>query len=253
MSDLEPKPEAGSLDLKSLTSARVGLGRTGSSQTTQDVLEFSLAHAEARDAVHASLSLPTLLQALTKRALNPIAVRSAAPDRATYLRRPDLGRTLSEASRSLLKPQPRTGNTLCVVIADGLSAIAVDRNALPLLDALLPLLTRHFELAPVVVAEQARVALGDEIGHLLAADLTVVLIGERPGLSAADSLGAYITWTPRPDRTDAERNCISNIREQGLNFQTAAAKIAYLCREVSRLGVSGTAVKEEAETKGIGP
>ena len=244
------------VDLGALTAARVGLGRTGSSQTTRDVLEFSLAHAEARDAVHASLSLPTLLAALKERGLRPVAVKSAAADRATYLRRPDLGRRLSEASAAQLaaldsaeaSERPR----LCVILADGLSALAVDRHAVPLLDALLPLLTPCFALTPVVVAEQARVALGDEIGTALGAEATVLLIGERPGLSSPDSLGAYITWAPRAGRTDAERNCISNIRAQGLDYATAAAKIVYLCAEAKRLRVSGTAIKEETPAYRIG-
>jgi ethanolamine ammonia-lyase small subunit len=141
------------------------------------------------------------------------------------------------------KRRPR----LAVIVADGLSALAVDRNAVPLLDALLPLLTTQFDLASVVVAEQARVALGDEIGALLQADATIMLIGERPGLSSPDSLGAYLTWAPRIGRTDAERNCISNIRSDGLDYDTAARRIAYLCGEAMRLQLSGTAIKEETQ------
>ncbi|WP_128912311.1 ethanolamine ammonia-lyase subunit EutC [Granulicella sibirica] len=233
--------------LRDLTPARISLGRTGSSLTTAELLDFSLSHAQARDAVHATLSLPTLLEELTRRGLKPIAVRSAAPDRPTYLRRPDLGRKLSETSTTRLgEVSPTVTPSLAFILADGLSALAVDRHAIPLIDALLPHLNEHFAFTPVVIAEQARVALGDEIAPLLHAQLTIMLIGERPGLSSPDSLGAYITWHPRPGRTDAERNCISNIRTQGLDYATAAAKIAYLCLTAQRLGFTGTQLKEAA-------
>ena len=236
--------------LRDYTSARVALIRTGASLSTRDTLDFALAHAQARDAVHATLSLPTLLEALHARSLNPLTVKSAALDRTTYLRRPDLGRTLSHQSTTLFTTNhhPVTTknipeNTLAIILADGLSALAIDRHAIPLLDALLPLLTQ-FTLTPVVIAEQARVALGDPIGHLLHANLTILLIGERPGLSSPDSLGAYLTWSPRPGRTDAQRNCISNIRTHGLDYATAASRIAFLATEAHRLQLSGTAIKE---------
>jgi ethanolamine ammonia-lyase small subunit len=249
-----------------LTPARVSLGRTGVSITTRHALEFSLAHAQARDAVHSALAVPSLLAALRERNLPAIHVRSAARDRTEYLRRPDLGRTLAPASATLLAGQPATRNlpgvpsklrlggipeppTLAIILADGLSALATERHALPVLDALLKLLKigepdATWQLTSIVVAEQARVALGDEIGLALHAGVTVILIGERPGLSSPDSLGAYITWAPRAGRTDAERNCVSNIRAEGLDYAAAAAKIAWYVSEGRRLGLTGVALRE---------
>ena len=248
------------------TAARISLATTGVSITTRHALEFSLAHAQARDAVHTTLAVTSLMAALRERELRAVAVRSAAPNRAEYLRRPDLGRALSDAATELLQPatnrqQPATDNLqpatsfLTMILADGLSALAVERHALPLLDALLPMFriadysgapdpSVPWQLTPIVVAEQARVALGDEIGAALHADATIVLIGERPGLSSPDSLGAYITWAPRAGRTDAERNCVSNIRTEGLDYATAAAKIAWYITEGRRLGLTGVALRE---------
>ncbi|MGA1982523.1 MAG: ethanolamine ammonia-lyase subunit EutC [Acidobacteriaceae bacterium] len=244
------------VNLRDHTPARVALASTGVSITTRHALEFSLAHAQARDAVHAALAVPSLLAALRDRNLSGIHVRSAVPDRAEYLRRPDLGRTLAPASAALLQPatsnlQPAT--LLTLILADGLSALATERHALSVLDALLPLLDPTWQLTPIVIAEQARVALADEIGQGLHADATVILIGERPGLSSPDSLGAYITWSPRPGRTDAERNCVSNIRpplagesysQAGLDYSTAAARIARTLTEGRRLGLTGVALRE---------
>src|SRR6266702_1478945 len=240
-------PSNSPIELRSLTPARVALDRTGCSLTTRHALEFSVAHAQARDAVHSTLAVPSLMAALRDRGLTVIAVKSAAADRTEYLRRPDLGRTLAPSSAMLL--QPVTGNQqpatrFSLIVADGLSALAAERHALPVLDALLPLLNDTWALAPVVIAEQARVALGDEIGEALRADVTVMLIGERPGLSSPDSLGAYITWGPRPGRTDAERNCVSNIRPEGLDSTAAARKIACYIREGRRLGVTGVSIRE---------
>ena len=236
-------------DLRALTRARVALDRTGSSLTTRHALEFSLAHAQARDAVHSALAVPSLLAALRERSLPAIAVRSAAPSRAEYLRRPDLGRSLAPASAALLANQSAIGNrqsttsSIVLILADGLSALATERHALFVLDALLPLLDQTWRIAPIVIAEQARVALADEIGQTLHADATAILIGERPGLSSPDSLGAYITWAPRPGRTDAERNCISNIRSEGLDYAAAAARIAWTLTEGRRLGLTGVALR----------
>jgi ethanolamine ammonia-lyase small subunit len=242
-----PTPEI-TANLRDHTPARLGLTLTGSSLSTKDTLDFALAHAQARDAVHASLSLPSLLSELRTRNLEAITLKSAAPDRSTYLRRPDLGRTLSEASAAHLAshaalPHP-DHNILTIILADGLSALALDRHAIPLVDALLPLLAPGWHLTPIVIAEQARVALADPIGQALHADLTLLLIGERPGLSSADSLGAYLTWAPRPGRTDAERNCVSNIRPAGLDFAAAAIRIAALANEAHRLQLTGTALKD---------
>ena len=248
MTDLTANPEP--FSLRRLTSARVSLARAGNSLATRELLDFSLAHAQARDAVYATLDAGCLLQELTERDLNPVHVHSAAPDRTTYIRRPDLGRTLAAASTEQLQrlagPLVSTP-TLTLILADGLSALATNRHALPLLDALLPRLRPSFALSPAVLAEQARVALADEIGALLRSDLTLILIGERPGLSSPDSLGAYLTWAPRPGRTDAERNCISNIRTEGLSYRTAATTIAALCLEASRRRLSGIALKEPSQ------
>ena len=258
-----------------LTPARVSLATTGVSITTRHALEFSLAHAQARDAVHSALALPSLLAALQARNLAALHVRSAARDRTEYLRRPDLGRKLAPASATLLatdlggpsmwshrmgglsfaeandrsSPAQPAIAALTIILADGLSALATERHALPVLDALLKLLKigepdATWQLTPIVVAEQARVALGDEIGLALGAGVTVILIGERPGLSSPDSLGAYITWAPRAGRTDAKRNCVSNIRAEGLDYAAAAAKIAWYVSEGRRLGLTGVALRE---------
>jgi ethanolamine ammonia-lyase small subunit len=236
------------LNLRWVTPARVALDRVGSSISTRDALEFSLAHAQARDAVHSTLGVASLMASLRERNLSVAPVRSAVSTRTEYLLRPDLGRTLSDASRGLLAHADHlhaatSATRLCVVLADGLSALATERHALSLLDALLPLLDESWALTPVVVAEQARVALGDEIGPALHADVIVMLIGERPGLSAPDSLGAYITWSPRQGRTDAERNCVSNIRTEGLDCDSAAGRIAWYLNEGRRLGLTGVALR----------
>jgi ethanolamine ammonia-lyase small subunit len=236
-------------DLRAFTPARISLARTGNSITTRDTLDFALDHAQARDAVHATLSLPTLLRELQSRGLNAVAVKSAAPDRKSYLKRPDLGRRLSEASAAALHSNAIASGLprLTIILADGLSALATDRHALAVVDALLPLVRDAWEITELVVAEQARVALGDEIGVALGAQLTLMLIGERPGLSAADSLGAYITWEPKQGRTNAERNCISNIRGEGLSPAAAAERIAFFLREAKRLQTTGTALKDPDE------
>jgi ethanolamine ammonia-lyase small subunit len=233
-------------DLRAFTPARVSLARTGNSITTRNTLAFARDHAQARDAVHAHLSLPTLLNELRARGLEAVAVKSAASDRSIYLRRPDLGRILSEAAKTALQREDngRTKAQFTIILADGLSALAVDRNALAVIDSLLPLMQPEWDATRVVIAEQARVALGDEIGAALGSQLTVMLIGERPGLSAADSLGAYITWEPRTGRTNAERNCISNIRAEGLSPRAAAQRIAYFATEAKRMGLIGTALKD---------
>lgn len=195
--------------LRTLTPARIGLRRAGRAPTTRAVLELQLAHARARDAVHAPLDATALRAALAP--LETIEVASAAADRAVYLRRPDLGRRLSEESRTAL---PRLGCDVAFVIADGLSAEAAARHAAPVLAAAAGRLA-GLSIGPVVIAHQARVAIGDDIGELVGARLVVVLIGERPGLSVADSLGAYVTYAPRVGRRDSERNCLSNIHGNG--------------------------------------
>jgi ethanolamine ammonia-lyase small subunit len=225
------------IDLRSFTTARVGLGRTGNSLPTVPLLRFQLDHARARDAVYAELE-PRELPG------PHVLVRSAASDRRTYLRRPDLGRVLSDNSRAQL---PRGDYDAAIVMADGLSALAVHRHAAPLLDALMPLLAKEdLRMAPLTVVLQGRVAIGDEIGKILGARLVVMLIGERPGLTAPDSLGIYVTYDPRPGRTEAERNCISNVRPEGLPYALSARKLHFLMREARVRKLTGVSLKEDA-------
>ena len=228
-------------DLRRFTPARVALGRVGNGLPTAAHLEFQAAHAAARDAVHAELNMEQLAADLAAAGLSSTTVHSACPDRRTYLLRPDLGRRLAEGEAARL---PRTPG-IAFVVADGLSATAVQRHAAPLLAQVMPALGAT---GPVVIARQGRVALGDEIGAALGADAVAVLIGERPGLSTPDSLGLYLTWQPRPGRTDAERNCISNIRPEGLPIPEAAAKLLWLIAAMRRLGLTGVALKDEQPT-----
>lgn len=241
--------------LRSLTPARVGLRQSGISIATSELLDFQLAHARARDAVHTALQPAGLLAALrmllsTSQVVesNPILLHSAAKDRQTYLQRPDLGRELDGASQQRIQECPRRAFDLSIVIADGLSALAVERHAIPLLAELLPALARsspELRLAPVCIVEQGRVAIADQVASALSASLAIVLIGERPGLSSPDSLGAYITWQPRPGlTTDAERNCISNIRAEGLSYPQAAARLLHYIREARGKRLTGVALKD---------
>lgn len=237
--------------LRALTPARIALGRAGASLPTRAHLDFQLAHARARDAVHDHLDVPALRAALSEAGLESLAVRSAAPDRATYLQRPDLGRRLDDTGRERLAAASPRGVEAAFVVADGLSARAAQAHAVPVLAALVPRLRdTGWRIAPVVVAEGGRVALGDEIGAALDAALVVVLLGERPGLTAPDSLGAYLTWAPRLGRTDAERNCVSNIRPEGLVPALAADKLCYLMLEAARRRLSGVALKDDGRTLG---
>jgi len=244
-SDLAPALAA---HLRALTPARVGLARTGVSLETRDLLDFQRCHAEARDAVHSLMEAAALAATLAEIVHGDVLrLHSAAPDRAVYLQRPDLGRTLDEASRvqlaSISSASDSGAYRLSLIVADGLSALAIERHAAPLLKELLPRLD-GWQLAPLCVVEQARVAIGDEIGQALGAQVSIVLIGERPGLSSPDSLGAYITWAPRPGRTDAERNCISNIRAEGLTYPQAAAQLGYYLSEARCRQLTGVALKE---------
>jgi ethanolamine ammonia-lyase small subunit len=231
--------------LRQWTPARIGLGRAGASLLTNPMLEFELAHAQARDAVHAAFDADSLAHVLRDAGFGePIPVRSQARDRMEYLLRPDLGRSLDAGSRERL--ESASPCAVAVVIADGLSALAPARHALPVLlemrrQSQLP------ENVTIAVANQARVALGDEIGEVLRAAAVIVLIGERPGLSSPDSMGIYLTWAPRVGRTDAERNCISNVRPEGLSYAEAARRLAYLLGEAHRLGLSGVALKDDSE------
>jgi ethanolamine ammonia-lyase small subunit len=237
--------------LRRHTPARIGLARAGSGLATREHLSFQLAHARARDAVHDALDAVPLLDGLRGRGLAPLPLASAAGDRRAYLLRPDLGRRLDERSRDRLDACPR-GHDLVLVVADGLSARAVQRHALPLIDTVLPeLRRRHWRVGPAAVVEQGRVAIGDEIGAALDAALVAVLIGERPGLTSPDSLGVYLTWAPAVGRRDAERNCLSNIRPDGMDYAEAAARLVYLLGEARRRQVTGVALKDEADAPGL--
>ncbi len=231
--------------LAALTPARIGLGRAGTALPTREVLALGLAHARARDAVHLPLDVAAVSARIAALGLEAAQVESAAADRSTYLRRPDLGRRLSHAARAGLAPVPCD---LALVVADGLSSAAVHAQAAATIAALMPhAAAAGWSIGPVVVVTQARVALGDEIGEALRARAVAVLIGERPGLSTPDSLGIYLTHAPRVGRTDAERNCISNIQPRGLSPEQAAHRLAWLLREALRRGLSGVALKDESD------
>jgi len=256
--------------LRQFTAARIGLGRSGVSLPTQELLAFQLAHAQARDAVHTPLDFDQLSQQLEALAddyplLNqrpPLRLHSEAVDRPTYLQRPDLGRSLDQASRVLLKQeQTATGNSatdttesafdLAIVIADGLSATAIASNAAAFIGQLCQQIqaSQHdWSLAPITLVEQGRVAIGDDVGELLNARMVLMLIGERPGLSSPDSLGLYLTFAPQTGLTDARRNCISNVRPQGLNYGEAASKTLYLMKEAQRLQLSGVDLKDRSDS-----
>jgi ethanolamine ammonia-lyase small subunit len=234
--------------LRQFTAARIALGRTGVSMPTSPQLAFQLAHAQARDAVHLELDDAALATELTAALGLPcVRVHSAAPDRATYLRRPDLGRMLDPASRAALDRPEKYG--IGFVIADGLSALAIERHALPFLRSFL----RTAAIAPLVIVRQGRVAIGDEVAQLLGIELVVVMIGERPGLSSPDSMGLYLTWQPRVGMTDERRNCISNVRPAGLGYDDASRKLHYLVAEARRRSLSGVSLKDDsgADVPGI--
>ena len=232
--------------LRAFTDARIALGRVGNSQTTDAVLAFGLAHAQARDAVHQPLDSTAVAAALAQAGFASLVVHSAAADRAQYPCRPDLGRRLSDASRaSLAAARPAKPVDTVFVIADGLSALAAVNHGALLLHSVRERLPAEWAIGPVVIAEQSRVALGDEIGELLGARQVVMLIGERPGLSSPDSLGIYLTHAPRVGRTDAERNCISNVRPAGLGYDQAADKLVFLLKGAQALGRSGIDLKDD--------
>jgi ethanolamine ammonia-lyase small subunit len=239
--------------LRGFTPARIALGRAGTGLPTAALLDFAMAHAQARDAVHLALDAPTLGAGLAALGLPVVPVASRAPDRAVYLRRPDLGRRLDPAARERLTAA-RAVYDLALVVADGLSARAVHANAVAVLEAFLPYArAAGWSLAPLVVAHQARVALGDEVAVALGARAVCVLIGERPGLSSPDSLGLYLTLDPRIGTPDAARNCISNVREAGLAPAAAAFKLDWLLRQAFARGLTGVALKDESDAALAGP
>ncbi|WP_455231954.1 ethanolamine ammonia-lyase subunit EutC [Geopseudomonas aromaticivorans] len=251
MPDKSPATENPWQQLRGLTPARIALGRAGTSLPTAAQLDFQFAHAQARDAVHTPLDVAALTESLAGLKLDCLHLHSAARDRDTYLQRPDLGRRLHADCAAQLREHAAAhggGYDLAIVIADGLSALAVQRHSLPLLDRLLePVQAEGWTLAPVSLVEQGRVAVADEVGELLGARMTVILIGERPGLSSPDSLGLYFTWGPKVGLTDAYRNCISNVRLEGLSYGMAAFRLLYLMREACRRQLSGVELKDEAE------
>lgn len=231
--------------LARLTPARIGLGRAGTGLPTIEVLRFGLAHAQARDAVHTPMDAAEVAAGIAALGFSTLTLASAAPDRATYLRRPDLGRSLSDESRTTLLAIPAEPVDLAIVVADGLSARAVHEGAAGFLAAFKPHIdAAGWSLAPVVIATQGRVALADGIGAALKARAVAVLIGERPGLSSPDSLGIYLTLDPRIGRSDAERNCISNVRPAGLSHELAAFKLDWLLREAIVRGITGVNLKD---------
>ncbi len=239
------QPEENLLEpLKEFTAARIGLGRAGTSIPIKQSLAFNLAHAHARDAVYSELDLDRLIENLKEFDLPILQLHSKAAYREQYLQRPDLGRQLNEESTELLE-RYKNDPDLVIIIADGLSATAINHNSIGLLRVLIPQLqSADIKLGPVCLVKQARVAIADDIGWALRSKLSIILIGERPGLSAADSLGVYITYQPKPGLTDESRNCISNIRPHGMNFKQAAKKIFYLVQEAFRLKISGVGLKD---------
>jgi ethanolamine ammonia-lyase small subunit len=232
--------------LEAYTAARLAIGNTGTAIPTKASLDFNLAHANARDAVYSAMDADQLTQQLEDLKLSTLALKSRATDRSQYLQRPDMGRKLSDDSLALLKHQI-TGADIAIIIADGLSALAVQQNAFNLLKLLLPMLSAaKLTVAPVCLVQQGRVAIGDDIGDSLKAKLSIVLIGERPGLSAADSMGIYLTYQPKVGLTDDARNCISNIRPGGLSYHQAADKLFYLITEAFKRKLSGVKLKDDA-------
>jgi ethanolamine ammonia-lyase small subunit len=252
VNELDAPPPDPWAELRRHTPARIALGRAGGSLPTGEVLRFAAAHAQARDAVHVALDVPALLAALQADGWPSLTVHSRAPTRETYLRRPDWGRRLAPEPAAQLPSQATGPVDLVIVLGDGLSALAVQRHALPLLRALRSALAGTLSLAPVVVATQARVALADEVGELLQGRMALVLLGERPGLSSPDSLGAYLTHAPRVGCHDAQRNCVSNIRPEGLAPEAAAHRLAWLAREALRRRVTGIGLKDDSALALVG-
>ena len=256
MSDVPRKPAgpSGIPDpwnvLGRFTAARIGLGRAGGSVPTRPLLEFQLSHARARDAVHHALDVDALAARMHATGREVLTLSSAARDRTTFIARPDLGRILSASSKATLEARhpPAEPFDVAFIVADGLSAMAIEAHAVAFLEAILPRLdTDAWRIAPLAVVQQGRVAVADEVGALLHARLSVILIGERPGLSSPDSLGLYLTWDPLPGRSNAERNCISNIRPpEGLSYAVAAHKLHFLMTESRRRKLSGVDLKEDA-------
>lgn len=248
MADHSPVTDDPWGDLKQLTSARIALGRAGGSLPTSEWLAFKLAHAKARDAVHCQFDTRRIEQAFEKLGTESVTVDTMAANRMVYLQRPDLGRRLSEESQAIIRRRSGAFD-LAIIVCDGLSAAAAHAQIPPLASLLLvQLQADHWQLAPIVIARFGRVALEDEIGALIGAGIALMLIGERPGLGSPDSLGAYLVYQPKPENTDADRNCVSNIRPEGLDHQQAADAIVYLLNESRRRKISGIDLKDERRT-----
>lgn len=231
--------------LKEYTSARIALGRSGGSLPTSEWLDFKLSHARARDAVHLEFDPAKLAEKLRDIGYQSEIIHTCATDRRLYLQRPDLGRRLNDASKSLLA-QYSGDFDLVIIASDGLSTMAADRQIASLLESLLQRLdTPQWKIAPILIAPFARVALEDEVGFLLNAQIALILVGERPGLGSPDSLGAYLVFGPKPGNTDAQRNCVSNIRPQGLGFDEAAETLWYLMKQARARKLSGVMLKDE--------
>jgi ethanolamine ammonia-lyase small subunit len=233
--------------LRRFTQARIALGRAGHAVPTAALLDFQLAHAEARDAVHFPWDIEAFAGQVRGLGAEALLLETPVGSRSEYLRRPDLGRILTGASRARLRDVTAGAVDVALIITNGLSSTAVERHGMPLLQAIVDgYRLRGFRLAPVSLVANGRVALLDDIGSILAARVAVIVVGERPGLSAADSLGIYLTFGPRPGNTDADRNCISNIRPpEGLGYEAAATKLLFLTGEAMRRGISGVALKDE--------
>lgn len=233
--------------LRRFTQARIALGRVGHAVPTQVLLDFQLAHAQARDAVHFSWNINAFAELVRDLGEEVLILETPIGSRDEYLRRPDLGRVLTEGSRTRLRNSNAVKADVALIVTNGLSSIAVERHGIPLLQAITrSYRTRQLRTAPISLVVNGRVALSDDVGSVIAARVAVIIVGERPGLSAADSLGIYLTYAPKPGNTDAKRNCISNIRPpEGLSYESAAAKLLYLTEEAIRLGISGVALKDE--------
>jgi ethanolamine ammonia-lyase small subunit len=240
-------------ELKRYTKARIALGRVGSSLPTKEVLGFGVSHAIARDAVHLPLDVKSLDSGIRYLGFSTIQVHSRAANRHTYLLRPDFGRKLSDESREKLQSQkPKDSIDFMIVVGDGLSSLAIQRHAVPLLSEIQKLIPVSWNVGPIVIGEQARVALADEVGGIMGARMVAILIGERPGLSSPDSLGIYLTYAPKVGRNDAERNCISNVRPEGLQYAAAAKKLMWLAKTAQGLKATGITLKDESELLEIG-
>ncbi len=234
-------------NLKAFTAARIAIGRTGVSVPTHEFLQFQLSHARARDAVHKQFYREAIFRYLQDKSLQPILLETRATDRNLYLKNPDLGRRLGEESRDLLKSLNSQPNDLGILIGDGLSSRSVEENTIPYLQELLAIVPNNWKIAPIPIVQGARVALGDEVGEILKSQILVFLIGERPGLSSPNSMGIYITFQPKLGRKDSERNCISNVRPEGLSYIEAAQKTLYILKKAQELGQTGVLLQDDME------